>query len=161
MRDGLIKEMASGRRWSQSIQTQIIRSALQLGRKYRFNENHARHVSQLACQLFDQLQDLHQLPERYRGILELAALLHEIGVFISTKSKHKHSMYLILNSDFFGIGNFDRKLMALVARYHRGASPLPRHEGYSRLTRENRVLVVKMAAILRIAKSLDVGKAQR
>ncbi|MGB2500593.1 MAG: exopolyphosphatase [Mariniblastus sp.] len=161
MRDGLIKEMASGRSWSKSIQTQIIRSALQLGRKYRFNEEHARHVSQLACQLFDQLQDLHQLPERYRGILELAALLHEIGVFISTKSKHKHSMYLILNSDFFGIGDFDRKLMALVARYHRGASPLPRHEGYSRLTRENRVLVVKMAAILRIAKSLDVGKAQR
>lgn len=161
MRDGLIKEMASRRSWSKSIQTQIIRSALQLGRKYRFNEQHAQHVSQLACQLFDQLQDLHQLPKRYRGILELAALLHEIGIFISTKSKHKHSMYLILNSDFFGIGNFDRKLMALVARYHRGASPLPRHEGYSRLTRENRVLVVKMAAILRIAKSLDVGKAQR
>ena len=161
MRDGLIKEMAIGRSWSKSIQTQIIRSALQLGRKYNFNEQHARHVSQLACQLFDQLQDLLQLPERCRGILELASLLHEIGAFISTKSQHKHSMYLILNSDFFGIGNLDRKLMALVARYHRGASPLPRHEGFSQLTRENRVLVAKMAAILRIAKSLDFGKTQR
>ena len=161
MRDGLIKEMAQGHGWSYSIQSQIVQSAIRLGRKYQFNEDHAIHVAELACSLFDQLQSLHKLDDRFRGILELASLLHEIGYFISSKSKHKHSMYLILNSEFFGIGNTDLQLIALVARYHRGASPLPRHEGYSRLDRKQRVAVSKLAAILRLAKALDVGRNQR
>lgn len=161
MRDGLIKEIAQGRSWSESIQTQIVRSAIRLGRKFQFNEDHAIQVSNLACSLFDQLQSLHKLAERFRGVLELAALLHEIGSFISSKSKHKHSMYLILNSEFFGIGTMDLQLIALVARYYRGASPLPRHEGYSQLERKQRVVVSKLAAILRLAKALDVGRHQR
>lgn len=161
MRDGLIKEIAQGRSWSKSIQTQIVRSAMRLGRKYQFNEAHSVHVSRLACSLFEQLQSLHQLAERFRGILELAALLHEIGTFISTRSKHKHSMYLILNSEFFGIGNRELKLIALVARYYRGASPQPRHERYSQLDRKQRVAVSKLAAILRLAKALDVSRNQR
>jgi exopolyphosphatase/guanosine-5'-triphosphate,3'-diphosphate pyrophosphatase len=161
MRDGLIKEMAQGRRWSGSIQDQIVRSAIRLGRKYKFNEDHAVHVSELACSMFDQLQSLHKLPVRFRGILQLASLLHEIGYFVNSKAKHKHSMYLILNSDFFGIGNVDLHLIAQVARYHRGASPLPRHDGYSQLERKQRVAVSKLAAILRISKALDVGKNQK
>ncbi len=161
MRDGLIKEIAQGGSWSKTIQNQIVRSAIQLGNKFEFNEDHAVHVSKLARSMFDQLQSLHKLPERFRGILELASLLHEIGSFISSKSKHKHSMYLILNSEFFGIGNTELQLIALVARYHRGASPLPRHDGYSQLKREERVAVSKLAAILRLAKALDVGRNQR
>jgi exopolyphosphatase/guanosine-5'-triphosphate,3'-diphosphate pyrophosphatase len=161
LRDGLIKEIAQGKRWSAAIQTQIVQSAVRLGRKYQFNENHAVHVSALACLLFDQLGWLHGLPGRFRGILQLASLLHEIGNFISTKAKHKHSMYLILNSEFFGIGANDLTLIALVARYYRGANPLPRHEGFSQLDRELRVAVAKLAAILRIAKALDVTHSQR
>lgn len=161
LRDGLIKEMAQGQRWSDAIQTQIVQSAIRLGRKYQFNEPHAVHVAAISCLLFDQLKWLHKLPTRFRGILQLAALLHEIGYFISSRSKHKHSMYLILNSEFFGIGANDLKLIALVARYHRGAAPLPRHLGYSQLDRDLRVAVSKLAAILRIAKALDVGHNQR
>ncbi|MFK7767953.1 MAG: exopolyphosphatase [Mariniblastus sp.] len=161
LRDGLIKEMASGRSWVGSIQTQIVQSALRLGRKYKFNEKHAVHVSGLAVSLFDQLQSLHQLPVRYRAILQLASLLHEIGNFINSKSKHKHSMYLILNSDFFGVGAKDLQLVALIARYHRGATPLPRHDVYGQLNRYRRVAVSKLAALLRIAKALDSGNNQR
>ena len=161
LRDGLIKEMAQGHRWPDSIQVQIVQSAIRLGRKYSFNEEHAVHVATLACSMFDQLQSVHKLPERFRGILQLASLLHEIGYFISSKSKHKHSMYLILNSEFFGIGTKDLQLIAQVARYHRGANPLPRHDGYARLDRELRVAVAKLAALLRIANALDVSHSQR
>jgi exopolyphosphatase/guanosine-5'-triphosphate,3'-diphosphate pyrophosphatase len=161
LRDGLLKEMAQGRIWPESIQAQIVQSAMRLGRKYRFNEKHAVHVAQLACSLFDQLKTLHKLPVRFRGFLQLASLLHEIGSFVSAKSKHKHSLYLILNSDLFGVGTQDLKLIALVARYHRGATPQPRHDGYGQLEREQRVVVSKLAAILRIAKALDVGHHQR
>ncbi len=160
LRDGLIKEMTDNHQWSDSIQTQIVRSAVLLGRKYSFNEPHAMHVAALACQLFDQLEVLHQLPRRFRGLLEIAALLHEIGLFISNRSRHKHSMYLISNSEMFGVGEKELQLVAMLARYFRGASPQPSHPAYSRLSRYSRVAVSKLAAILRIAKALDVTHRQ-
>ncbi len=161
LRDGLVEEMASGGKWSQSIERQTIRSAIQMGRKFNFDRRHAVHVSKLACILFDQLRELHQLSQRFQVILEMAAILHEIGIFVSARSYHKHSLYLIRNAEFFGISSKDVELVALVARYHRRATPQPDHEGYCELNRKQRVLVTKLAAILRIAKALDASRSQR
>lgn len=87
--------------------------------------------------------------------------MHDIGSFINTKSRHKHSMFLIQNSEFFGIGSADLELIALVARYHRGAPPQPLHEGYAKLDRLQRVATSKLAAMLRVAKALDVSQNGR
>ncbi len=160
LRDGLIKEMTEHHQWTDSIQEQIVRSATLLGRKYNFPESHSLHVSDLACQLFDQLQVLHQLSPRYRGLLQVASILHEIGMFIGSRSRHKHSMYVISNSEFFGIGARELELVALLARYYRGATPQPSHPVYSSLGRRERVAVSKLAALLRVAKSLDVTRTQ-
>ena len=161
LRDGLVKEMSYDRSWTESIRDQIVQSAIQLGRKFHFDEPHARHVSQLAQSLFDQLQDLHGLSRRFLRVLNLAAILHEVGRYVSEQSYHKHSMYLIRNAEFFGISGRDVELVALVARYHRRASPQPRHDGYSSLNRENRVAVSKLASMLRIAIALDASRKQR
>ena len=161
LRDGVIQEMAHQRSWGDAIQKQIVRSAIQLGRKFNFNEPSAIHVAQIACWLFDELRFLHKLGGRFRRILELASLLHNVGHFVSEKSRHKHSMYLIQHSDIFGIGSSDLNLIALVARYHRGALPQSRHDSFSQLDRNERVAVSKLAAILRIAKAVDVGNQQR
>jgi exopolyphosphatase/guanosine-5'-triphosphate,3'-diphosphate pyrophosphatase len=74
---------------------------------------------------------------------------------------HKHSMYLIRNSEVFGLGKRNLLLISLIARYHRRASPQPAHEGYSTLNREERVAVAKMAALLRVAVALDDSRSQR
>ncbi len=160
LRDGLIKEMTERHEWTDSIQKQIVRSATLLGRKYNFPENHSLHVADLACQLFDQLQVLHKLSPRFRGLLQVAAILHEVGLFIGSRSRHKHSMYVISNSEFFGIGAKELELVALLARYYRGATPQPSHASYSSLGRRGRVAISKMAALLRVAKSLDVTRTQ-
>lgn len=160
LRDGLILEMAKQRVWTEKIQEQIFRWALNLGRKYQFDEPHAVCVAALGQQLFDQLAGLHQLEPRFRPILYLAALLHEIGLFVDTGSYHKHTMYLINNSEFFGIGAKDVQLIALVARYHRRATPQPDHEGYVLLDRNDRVAITKLASLLRIARSLDSSRNQ-
>jgi exopolyphosphatase / guanosine-5'-triphosphate,3'-diphosphate pyrophosphatase len=70
-------------------------------------------------------------------------------------------MYLIKNSELFGLSKQDVLLVALVARYHRRASPQPDHEGYDTLAREHRIAVAKMAAILRLAIALDDSRSQR
>jgi len=143
LRDGLVLEMAQGRKWSSAIYDQMLRSAMQLGNKFKHDKTHAKHVARLATSLFDDLNDLHLLPQKYRS------------------SRHKHSSYLIQNSELFGISRNELTLVSLIARYHRGASPQPSHAPYSRLERDQRITVAKLAAILRIAKALDTGRRQR
>ena len=161
LRDGLLKEMAVQSAWTEELANQAFRSAIDLGRRYHFDETHARHVADTARQLFLELPDEHQLDQRHEVILYLAALLHEIGLYVSFRSHHKHSMYLIRNSELFGVGGKDLLLTAMIARYYRRASPQPTHEGYARLERNERVSVAKLAAILRVAVALDDSRSQR
>jgi exopolyphosphatase/guanosine-5'-triphosphate,3'-diphosphate pyrophosphatase len=161
LRDGLLREMAEGWTWTEDFRRQIFRSAVELGRKYDFDEEHGLHVANLCRQLFQALKDEHKLDSRYELILMLAATLHEIGRYVSNTSMHKHSMYLITNSDLFGLGSQDMLLVGLVARYHRRASPKSTHPGFNTLDRDRRVAVLKLAAILRLAIALNASRSQR
>ena len=161
LRDGLLKDMAHRGLWGEGFNNQIIRSALDLGRKFQFDEAHAVKVADLAGKLFRALQEEHRLDSRYELILHIAALLHEVGLFVSGNAYHKHSLYIILNSELFGLRRSDVLLVALVARYHRRASPKPTHQGYATLDRQQRVAVSKLAAILRVADALDRSRSQR
>ena len=161
LREGLLQDMAIRDVWTANFRSQIIRSAIQLGRRFDFDEQHARHTAMLSRKLFAELQDEHQLEPRMELILYLAALLHEIGLYINTRSNHKHAMYLIRNSELFGLSRRDVLLVALVVRYHRRSSPQPQHDGYSTLDRASRVAVSKLAAMLRVAVALDDSRSQR
>jgi exopolyphosphatase/guanosine-5'-triphosphate,3'-diphosphate pyrophosphatase len=161
LRDGLLREAVDASVWTADFREQIIRSAIELGRKYHFDGAHGVHVAELSRQLFKALQEEHGLDARHELILYIAAIDHEIGAFIGSSSLHKHSMYLIMNSDLFGLSRSDVLLVALVARYHRRASPKPTHQGFGTLGRDSRVAVSKMAAILRVAKALDATRSQR
>lgn len=161
LRDGLLEEMATKGVWTDEFREQIVRSAIDLGHKFDFDITHAKHVANLSQILFRELQEEHQLEERYELILYIAALLHEIGMFISVGGYHKHSMYLIQNSELFGLSKQALKFVSLIARYHRRASPKPSHTGYASLNREGRVAVSKLSAILRVAVALDESHSQR
>jgi len=154
LRDGLLHDMAVGGGWTSEFRNQIIRSAISLGRKFDFDETHARNVAELANMLFSQLQDEHRLDSRHEVILFVAALLHEIGLIVNVRSNHKHALYLIRNSELFGLNEEELLQVGLVARYHRRANPQPGHEGYGTLPQERRVIVAKLAALLRLAIAL-------
>ena len=160
IRDGLLAEMASESIWTEKFEQQIIQSALDRGRKFGFDEPHGAHVADLSMQLFDQTTAIHGLGSKHRLLLRVAALLHEIGQQVSTRSHHKHSMYLIKHSELFGLSSREIGLIALVARYHRRAPPRPIHEGYATLDRESRIVVCKLAALLRTADALDRAHQQ-
>lgn len=161
LRDGLLTEMATRGGWNEDFSNQVIRSAFDLGRKFEFDEPHSKQVSKLCGILFQGLREEHQLDPRYELLLRVAALLHEVGLYISTGSYHKHSMYLIQHSELFGLSRSDVQLVALTARYHRRASPKPTHTVFTTLSRDQRIAVVKMAAMLRVADALEASHSQR
>jgi exopolyphosphatase / guanosine-5'-triphosphate,3'-diphosphate pyrophosphatase len=143
------------------IEQQLLNAAVALGRRYRFDEGHGRQVGRLSLSLFDQLKEVHGLGSKDRRILLGAAVLHDVGQVISYRRHHKHSMYLILNSELPGLSDEDMPLVGLVARYHRRAEPAPDHEIYGTLPEEDRERVPKLASILRIADALDREHLQR
>ncbi|MFK8112549.1 MAG: HD domain-containing protein [Rubripirellula sp.] len=161
LREGLLHDMAGSNSWTAEFRNQILRSAILLGRKYDFDETHSRNVAELAKKLFDQLENEHQLDRRHEVILFAASLLHEIGSIVNVRSNHKHALYLIRNSELFGLSRGELLQVGLVARYHRRANPQPSHEGYSTLPQEERVIVAKLAAILRLAIALDDTRTGR
>jgi exopolyphosphatase/guanosine-5'-triphosphate,3'-diphosphate pyrophosphatase len=143
------------------LEQHAFHGALALGRRFHFDEPHARHVGRLALSLFDQLQDVHRMGEVERRILLVAGVLHDVGQFISYRRHHKHSLYLIQNSDVPSVSNDERSMAALVARYHRRAEPKEEHFLYQGLRSSDRERVRKLAAVLRIADALDREHLQR
>lgn len=161
MRDGLLQEMAQQEAWSPGYVQQMLDSALQLGRKFQLDEHHATEVAGLSLQLFDTLASEHRLSPRYRVLLEIAALLHEVGSFISSASHHKHSMYILANASIFGLGKRDSRIVANVARYHRRSTPKPTHPYYQAMPRRDRLAVQQLSAILRVADALARSRGRR
>jgi exopolyphosphatase/guanosine-5'-triphosphate,3'-diphosphate pyrophosphatase len=136
------------------------RSVIELAERCNYWPEHARQIAQLATTLFDRTRALHGLTDRERDWLEYAALLHDIGVHISYEQHHKHSYYLIRNGDLRGFDPDEVETIALVARYHRRAAPKARHEALRELPKKRRRKIRTLAAMLRLAESLDRSHSQ-
>lgn len=162
IREGMLLDLASGEDHGaqDEFYRQVIASAMNLGRKFHFDEAHAVHVSRLALSFFDQFEYEHGMGKLERLLLEVAGILHDIGTYVRTSGHHKHSEYIVSNSEIFGLHRDDIGVVSNVVRYHRKAGPQPSHVNYVSLPKEDRVTVLKLAAILRIADSLDRGHGQ-
>lgn len=154
LREGVARELAV------TIEREPARAHLRdasvfLARRFQFDENHALRVAQNAGFLFERLAPIHRLDARVVPLLETAAILHDIGFYVNGRQHHKHSYYLIVHSNIPGLTAREKLLVANVARYHRRAAPKSAHSNLQRLDRNDREIVRKLAAILRIADALD------
>jgi exopolyphosphatase/guanosine-5'-triphosphate,3'-diphosphate pyrophosphatase len=141
--------------------SQTRNAALAIVKKYDIDLKHAHRVSALSLSLFDQTKNLHGLSKRDRLLLELAALLHEVGNFIGVAGHHRHAYYIISQTPILGLSDAEVEVVANVARYHRKAPPDPSHEAYRALDDRDRDRVRSLAAILRVADALDHDHRQR
>jgi exopolyphosphatase/guanosine-5'-triphosphate,3'-diphosphate pyrophosphatase len=140
--------------------SQVIASAVNLGRRYHFDEAHNRHVSQLSLVIFDALNQEHGMTRRDRLLLEVAGILHDVGMYIRSSGHQKHGQYIVAHSEVFGLHQGELNLISNVIRYHRGDAPAEADIDYISLQREDRLLVLKMASLLRVADCLDRGHSQ-
>lgn len=156
MIDGLVKNMAlniagiEDKSWS----TGVLDSARALGAKFLVDLDYSSRLADCAVNLFDMFKDMSGLTPRHRLMLYAAGLLHEAGYFLAARAHHKHTYYLIANSDIFGLSRLDIEIVALTARYYRKSAPKPTHEYYMALPREQRAIVSKLSAFLRVADAV-------
>ena len=126
-----------------------------VGRKYHVDSRHATHVRDLALQLFDQLAAIHNLPARDKVILELAALLHEIGIFVRPDGHHRHAWYLLNAMPMLGISDDEQTLLALVVRCQRKKLPEMDDDLLATLSKKESDRWLKLVALLRLAIALN------
>ncbi len=158
LRDGLLMDYLSrGANASPNDLPVRQRSVLSLGRSCRFNEHHARQVTRLSLMLFDSAAEagLHKLTGRERELLEHAAMLHDIGSFLSYTNHHRHTYYLIRNSDLLGFDQTEIAMIAAIARHHRRAFPTYGRPELVEFDKRERRAVRQTSILLRLAEKLD------
>lgn len=145
LREGLLYE------FEERLQHHDIRerTALALSTHYRIDKRQATRVESCVLSLFDALSGPWEMPEEpYRAILGWAARLHEIGLAINYSGIHKHSAYILQNTDLPGFNQDDQALLAALVRFHRKGlklSELPALPNHDEQT------VLRCIRILRLA----------
>ena len=138
-----------------------LRAVHAVGKRFGYEEPHSHQVARLAEKLFDSVAQSAGLTRHHRLLLSAAALLHDVGYHIAHESHHKHSFYLIANSELTGFSESERALIANVARYHRGSGPKERHSNFGALSPADQEAVRRLAGILRLADAFDRRHDQR
>jgi exopolyphosphatase/guanosine-5'-triphosphate,3'-diphosphate pyrophosphatase len=163
VRDGILADLDArgvGRELAQLSRDQR-KEVEQMSRRYGVALPHARKVAGLAHVLFTDLQPLHQLPQQFGKLLEAAAYLHDAGHYVADSNHHKHSYYLVSNSDMPGFTNREREVIANLCRYHRKSMPAAVHSNWQSLNAEDKRVVSLLIPLLRLADNLDVSHEAR
>ncbi len=162
VRDGIIADLARRKVGLEKArmdadQSRMVRA---LTRQYGISMPHVKKVSEFASMLFDGLRPLHRLAPHQGRVLEAAAFLYNIGHFVNEAKHHRHSMYLVANSDLPGFSDQERLMIANLCRYHRKSLPNPYHEPFQALSPEDRRTVELLTPLLRAAIALDQSQEQ-
>jgi exopolyphosphatase/guanosine-5'-triphosphate,3'-diphosphate pyrophosphatase len=159
LKDGILLDIAE--ELSKSLRPQrreqVWESALHMGRKYQFDEKHACLTAKLAARVFEQTKQLHDLNGNNLLLLETAALLHDIGHFINAVDHDKHGFYLLSVNHLIGLTLREQSIVANLVRYHRRQSLSHDDGNIKSLPQKDRLIVIKLCALLQLADSMDVS----
>ena len=144
-----------------AMDEQIVSLAYALARKYAFDVHHAQAVSDRSLLLFDHLTKVHGLGKRERFLLKIAGILHDVGKYINLRSHYLYSYRLIMSSDIFGFSAQEKHVIANLAYYHSKGTPDEGDSHFQLLTEEQKIVISKLVAIIRLADALDRSHRQK
>ncbi|MCL2188900.1 MAG: HD domain-containing protein [Defluviitaleaceae bacterium] len=162
--DGVLFDMLHPLRFP-AMEKRMVRSTelsvRRLAERFHSDIAHGKHVRDFALAIFDKLKRLHGLGTRDRLLLASAAMLHELGEYVNNHDHHLHSYNIVRGSDIVGLNAAEVEIVALICRYHSHLAPGEGDPHYHTLTREEKVRVSKLVALLKLADALDRGYAQK
>ncbi|MFZ3264975.1 MAG: Ppx/GppA phosphatase family protein [Terriglobales bacterium] len=164
LRDGILAQMAAehdrNTRSGRAIESERWESIKRAVEHYRVDLHHALHVREDALLLFSALKSVHQLPPEYREWLSAAAMLYEVGDYVNRNGHHRHTYYIIANSEILGYTPQQRRVIGSIARYLGKSRPTPGDGPMNDLAPEEQESVKKASVLLRIARALNIGRSQ-
>ncbi len=163
LRDGMLAQMLGEVDLRAAVHKQIEderwAGVLAVCRRYGIDQKKAEPVRAHAVQLFDSLEKVHELPPEYRVWLQAAAMMHEVGKFMNHQGHHRHTQYIIANSEIFGFSPEQRLIVAAIARYLGKSRPDAMDRQMRMLPVEEHAKVTRAVALLRLAAALNQDRA--
>ncbi len=162
--DALMRHMLvpkSSEDYLEHVRVNAISCAQSIAQTYHCNQGHSESIRKFACKIFDKMKGAHGLDRRRRLLLELAAILHECGHYVTAKQHLLSSFDLIKNIDVYGMTDEEMLLTAYVSRYNEYEIPYFDDIEFFRLNDGNRLVVSKLVAIFRLANALDKSQKQK
>jgi len=164
LRDGLLAQMAAeydrSTRSGRQIESERWDSITNAVKHYRVDMGHALEVRASAMELFSALKSVHHLPGEYREWLSAAAMLYEVGDFVNRNGRHRHTQYIISNSEILGYTPEQRRIIAAIARYLGKSRPTPGDGPMKGLLPDDHQNVMKASLLLRLARALNLGRGR-
>lgn len=143
------------------ISNMVKTAANNLAVRYGADSSHKRFVTKVSMQLYDAMKPIHRLDDHYRLLLEIACKVDDIGNFINPQGHYRHSAYILEANPLIGLSREDNEVIAEVSRYHSSETPEVDQPHYRHLDSAIQLPVAQLAAILRVADSLDDSRLQK
>ena len=164
LRDGILAQMAAdydrSTRSGQQIESERWESILKAVDHYRIDRKHAIDVRNTAASLFSALRSVHRLPPEYGEWLAAAAMLYEVGDYVNRNGHHRHTHYIISNSEILGYTPQQRRIIAAIARYLGKSRPTVEDGPMKAIESADRADVQKAVVLLRMARALNLGRSR-
>jgi exopolyphosphatase / guanosine-5'-triphosphate,3'-diphosphate pyrophosphatase len=164
LRDGILAQMAAdydrSTRSGKQVESERWESILNAVAHYHVDRKHALDVRDSAVLLFTALRGVHRLPLEYREWLTAAAMLYEVGDYINRNGRHRHTNYIISNSEILGYTPQQRRTIAAIARYLGKSRPTVDDGPMKGIEPGDRSDVEKAIVLLRLARALNLGRSR-
>jgi exopolyphosphatase/guanosine-5'-triphosphate,3'-diphosphate pyrophosphatase len=164
LRDGLLAQMAAeydrSTRSGKQIESERSESIARAVAHYGVDMKHARDVRESAMFLFSALRSVHALAPEFREWLAAAAMLYEVGDYVNRNGHHRHTYYIISNSEILGYTPQQRRIIAAIARYLGKSRPTVEDGPIKALDPADRAGVQKAILLLRLARALNLGRSR-
>ena len=147
---------------SHDFESDIIAASRTIAKRYKSNQPHIRNVEELALEIFDKTKKVHGLEARERLLLQISAILHNCGKYISLTNVSDCAYNIIMATEIIGISHEERQIIANVVKYN-----TQRFEYYgtiaskSDVSQDDYLVISKLTAILRLANALDRAHSQK
>jgi exopolyphosphatase/guanosine-5'-triphosphate,3'-diphosphate pyrophosphatase len=159
LRDGMLAQMLAETDTRASVhrtmETERWKGVLELCKHYGVDLKKAAPHSEQAAQIFDQLERVHELPDEYRLWLRAAAIMQGVGKYMNHQGRHRHSHYIIANSEIFGFSPQQRAIVAAITRYQGKTRPDPLDRVMRTVPLEEHANVIRAIVLLRLAQTLN------
>lgn len=156
--DGIAAEYAEEThrfKFKHNFSEDILAASRNMAKRYKCHALHSAAMEAHVLAIFDTMKKYHGLGNRDRLLLQIAAILHSCGKFISMKNPGESAYNIIMSTEIIGLSHLEREIIANVVRYN------IKEFDYSAVQNDITILIAKLTAILRLANSMDRSHKQK
>ena len=164
--DGIAYDYAEKKKFIRSVhnfENDILVTSKNIAKRYSSSKSHIQGTMNLCLNIFDSMKKVHGMGKRERLLIQIAALLHDCGKYISMGNVSECSYHIIMSTEIIGLSSLERKMIAYAVRYNTTAFAY--YDEIQMLgagiDRESYIKIAKMTAILRLANAMDRSHCQK